>query len=119
MANVSVVPKRGYYRVARGELVAYVERGYVLVPCGGAAHQPGDRQLDSCCLCADGPWAWRAVKRQDARRARGRGRAAMSSDCGPDAESRGTFRTTTPIDDFEMARSSGKSLMFSIERRRE
>jgi hypothetical protein len=62
MANVSVVPKRGYYRVVRGKLVAHVKRGYVLIRCNGEAHKPGNRHLDNCLLCGDGPWGWCVVK---------------------------------------------------------
>lgn len=60
MAAVSIEPKRGYYEVKRDRLVAYVKRGYVLIPCKGEAHTNG--HVDNCQLCLDGPWGWVAVK---------------------------------------------------------
>lgn len=62
MAKVSIVPKPGYYRVSRGALVAHVKRGYVLVACDGRAHTQGSSHLDSCDMCADGPWGWRVIR---------------------------------------------------------
>lgn len=62
MANVSALPKPGYYKVTRGKLVAHVRHGYVLVPCHGDAHKLGNRHLESCGLCLDGPWGWCVVR---------------------------------------------------------
>jgi hypothetical protein len=62
MANVSVVPKPGYYKATRGKLVVHVKHGYVLIACDGDAHKPGSGHLEDCELCADGPWGWRVVR---------------------------------------------------------
>lgn len=62
MVNVSVAPKPGYYRTTGGNLVAHVKRGCVLIACNGDAHKQANSQLESCRLCADGPWGWRIVR---------------------------------------------------------
>jgi hypothetical protein len=62
VSAVSVEPKKGYYEVNRDHLTVYVKRGYVLIPCYGAAHQPGGGHIDNCGVCLNGPWGWVAKK---------------------------------------------------------
>lgn len=55
------MPERTWYEVQRDDQLYYVRRGYVLIPCDGEAHKPGNGYVDNCSLCAPA-WGWRAVK---------------------------------------------------------